>query len=357
MPRARPFTALEQRIDDWAHRRTQALAAGAGPWRARVLELVVFTLKQAWACVFGASMLALLVIAKLAYPDDLLLARSDALVLAALTLQILMLAFRLETAREMGTILLFHVVGTAMEVFKTHVGSWQYEPDGLLRIGAVPLYTGFMYAAVGSYMVRVMRLFDLTFTRYPPRWVTALVAAAIYANFFTHHFLPDARWVLLAAVALLYGRCVMSFRNHRSGRVRRMPVLAAFAGTAFLLWVAENIGTAAGAWVYPSQQAGWEMVPLTKMVAWLLLMMISVVLVTLVHRPTDGNVDEVRSAWPGRSERVSLENSSTLRGESATQRMIPVRHFGYGLDSHHHVVDAATGNSGAGRHNGSARRG
>ena len=44
--------------------------------------------------------------------------------------------------------------------------------EGMLRIGGVPLFTGFMYAAVGSYLVRVYRLFDLRFDRYPRRRVT-----------------------------------------------------------------------------------------------------------------------------------------------------------------------------------------
>ncbi|MEJ6544559.1 DUF817 domain-containing protein [Brachybacterium paraconglomeratum] len=280
-----PFTPLEERIDRWAQRRTSALATTGGTWRARLVELVVFGLKQAWACVFGAVMLVLLVTARVLYPDDAPLARADALVLAAVAVQVAMLALRLESLREMGVIALFHVVGTAMEVFKTAVGSWAYEADGFLRIGEVPLYTGFMYAAVGSYMVRVMRLFDLRFTRYPPLLATAALAAAIYANFFTHHYLPDARWVLLAATLLLYGRCAMSLRVHRRAPWRRMPVIAAFLGVAGLLWIAENVGTAAGAWIYPHQRAGWELVPASKLVSWLLLMMVSVVLVTLVHRP------------------------------------------------------------------------
>ncbi|WP_263310127.1 DUF817 domain-containing protein [Brachybacterium atlanticum] len=280
-----PFTPLEERIDRWAQRRTSALATTVGTWRARLVELVVFGLKQAWACVFGAVMLVLLVTARVLHPDDAPLARADALVLAAVAVQVAMLALRLESLREMGVIALFHVVGTAMEVFKTAVGSWAYEADGFLRIGEVPLYTGFMYAAVGSYMVRVMRLFDLRFTRYPPLLATAALAAAIYANFFTHHYLPDARWVLLAATLLLYGRCAMSLRVHRRAPWRRMPVIAAFLGVAGLLWIAENVGTAAGAWIYPHQRAGWELVPASKLVSWLLLMMVSVVLVTLVHRP------------------------------------------------------------------------
>lgn len=280
-----PFTPLEERIDRWAQRRTSTLATAGGMRRARLVELVVFGLKQAWACVFGAVMLVLLVTARVLYPDDAPLARADALVLAAVAVQVAMLALRLESLREMGVIALFHLVGTAMEVFKTAVGSWAYGTDGLLRIGEVPLYTGFMYAAVGSYMVRVMRLFDLRFTRYPPLLATAALAAAIYANFFTHHYLPDARWVLLAATLLLYGRCAMSLRVHRRAPWRRMPVIAAFLGVAGLLWIAENVGTAAGAWIYPHQRAGWELVPASKLVSWLLLMMVSVVLVTLVHRP------------------------------------------------------------------------
>lgn len=282
---SRAFTPLEERLDEWAHRLSQALAADAGPWRRGLLEFAVFTAKQAWACVFGAAMLTLLVLAHLLYPDDALLVRSDALVLAALAVQALMLALRLEGGRELWVIVMFHAVGTAMEIFKTHMGSWAYETDGLLRIGGVPLYTGFMYAAVGSYMVRVFRLFDLRFTRYPPIWATGLVAVAIYANFFTHHFLPDVRWVLVGAVVMLYARCVMSFRNQRTGPRRHMPILLAFVGVAFFLWVAENVGTWAGAWIYPHQSAQWHLVPPTKFVAWLLLMMISVVLVTLVHRP------------------------------------------------------------------------
>ncbi|GAA1486738.1 DUF817 domain-containing protein [Brachybacterium fresconis] len=291
----RGFTPLEERLDAWAHRRSQALAVDASRLRRGLLEFAVFTVKQAWACVFGAAMLVLLVLAGLLYPDGALLVRGDALVIAAVTVQAAMLVLRLEGGRELWVIMIFHVVGTAMEVFKTHVGSWSYETDGLLRIGGVPLYSGFMYAAVGSYMVRVMRLFDLRFVRYPPIWTTALVAAAIYANFFTHHYLPDARWVLLLLVAWLYAPCVMTFRNRRGGARFRMPILLAFVGVAFFLWIAENVGTWAGAWIYPHQAAGWQLVPLTKFVSWLLLMMISVVLVTFVHRPREPDAASARN--------------------------------------------------------------
>ncbi|RUR01647.1 DUF817 domain-containing protein [Labedella endophytica] len=275
------YTPVEERIDALAHRLlSDSSTTGA---RARLVEFLVFGAKQAWACVFGALLLAVIVAARLWWPDDAALARNDLLVLAAVAIQAGMLLGRLESGRELWVIVLFHVVGTGMELFKTSVGSWSYEDGGVLHIGAVPLFSGFMYAAVGSYMVRVYRLFDLRFARYPLVWLTALVAGAIYVNFFTHHYVFDVRWFLIAAIVVVYARTAMHVRVFRS--TFRMPVLLAFLLVALFIWIAENIATAAGAWIYPHQEAGWTLVPLTKLVAWYLLMMISVVLVTFVYPP------------------------------------------------------------------------
>lgn len=274
-------TPLEARLDERARR--FLASAPASRVRPKLTEFVVFGLKQGWACIFGAAMLAALMAARLWYPDGAGLARNDFLTLAAVLIQVLMVAFRLETLKELRVIILFHLVGTVMELFKTDAGSWSYEAEGLLRIGAVPLFSGFMYAAVGSYMVRVYRLFDLRFARYPRRWVTAFVGAAIYVNFFSHHYIWDARWVLLAAVVIVFGRCVMHFRVFR--KHHRMPLLLAFLLVALFIWVAENIATWSGAWLYPSQVDGWQPVGLEKLVAWFLLMIISVVLVAWVYKP------------------------------------------------------------------------
>ncbi|QIG40304.1 DUF817 domain-containing protein [Microbacterium sp. 4R-513] len=277
----RNSTPLERRIDAVAH--VLLRDASERGVRAGLVEFAVFVLKQAWACIFGAALLVVIVAARLWYPDDAVLARNDFLTIAAIVIQIVMVAARLETGRELWVIVLFHLTGTVMELFKTDVGSWAYAADGVLRIGGVPLFSGFMYAAVGSYMVRVYRLFDLGFTRYPRRWLTVIVAAGIYINFFTHHFWIDLRWVLLAAVVLLWLRTTMYARIWR--RVLRMPQLAAFAGVALFIYLAENIGTWAGAWSYPDQVDGWHPVALSKLASWFLLMIISVVLVTLVYPP------------------------------------------------------------------------
>jgi len=275
------FTPVEERIDQWAHR--QLDGAPERGFRANVVEFLVFVLKQAWACVFGALILAVIVATALWYPDGAALARNDFLVIAAVAIQLGMVLLRLETLRELSVIVLFHVVGTGMELFKTSVGSWLYEGEGVLHLGGVPLYSGFMYAAIGSYMVRVYRLFDLRFERYPPRWITAILAGLIYLNFFTHHYLPDARYLLMAAAVLIFGLCTMSFRVFR--RRFRMPLLLTFLGVALFIWIAENIGTWANAWQYPNQQDGWELVSLGKLGSWFLLMIISVVLVAWIYPP------------------------------------------------------------------------
>lgn len=270
------LTRLERFLDRFANRQLASVPAG-------VREFLVFGIKQAWACLFGALMLLAIIVTAWWYPDDASLARNDLLVILAVLIQTAMLVLRLETGRELWVIVMFHIVGTGMEIFKTSVGSWNYAAGGVLHIAAVPLFTGFMYAAVGSYIVRVYRLFDLRFSHYPPRWITAVIAAAIYLNFFTHHYVIDVRPFLVLAVVVAFFRCRMHFHVHRL--TLRMPVLLAFVLVAFFIWIAENIGTATGAWLYPSQVEGWHMVPMTKLVAWFLLMMISVVLVTFVYRP------------------------------------------------------------------------
>lgn len=260
--------------------RLEAFDPGTG-WRLWLYEFLLFGFKQGWACLFGGLLLALLLGTHLFYPESAALHRYDFLTLAALAIQAGMLAFRLETWREARVILIFHVVGTVMELFKTQAGSWTYPEASVLHIGAVPLFSGFMYAAVGSYIARVWRIFDFRFSHYPPAWITWLLAAAIYANFFTHHFTIDIRWGLFAATAAIFWRTRVHFRNWRTHRW--MPLLVGFGLVALFIWFAENIATFANAWNYPGQENEWRMVSLAKYGSWYLLMLISFVLVTLVQ--------------------------------------------------------------------------
>ncbi|HEX9806271.1 MAG TPA: DUF817 domain-containing protein [Alteraurantiacibacter sp.] len=268
--------------------RLEAFAPLPG-WPSWVYEFLLFGFKQAWACLFGALMLALLLGTHLFYPAGAPLHRYDFLTLAALAIQIGMLALRLETWDEAKVILAFHITGTVMELFKTAYGSWIYPEPALLRIGGVPLFSGFMYAAVGSYLARVWRIFEFRFTHMPPRWAASALAAAIYVNFFAHHWLPDIRYLLFAVMFALFWKTRVYFTVW--SEARWMPLLVGWLLVALFIWLAENIGTFARAWTYPDQSEGWQMVSIAKLGSWYLLMYISFVLVEALHgrRTARGN--------------------------------------------------------------------
>lgn len=279
------MTASSLPLEAWGRRLLVRAQIWADRSRLRgwAFEFLWFGLKQGWACLFGGAMLALILGTHLLWPDDAPVSRYDFLVIGALTIQAVMLALRLETWEEARVIFLFHVAGTIMELFKTWHGSWIYPEDSVLRIGMVPLFSGFMYAAVGSYIARVQRIFHIRVRRYPPLWTTWLLAAAIYVNFFAHHWMPDVRLVLFGATALLFGRGCFHFTADR--KRRSMPLLLGFFLVALFIWFAENLATFGRAWAYPGQMSGWQMVGVEKLGSWFLLMIISIVLVSIVHRP------------------------------------------------------------------------
>lgn len=275
------FAAIRQRLEGYEPR---------PGWPSWLYEFLLFGFKQGWACLFGALMLVLLIGTHLFYPREAAFARYDFLTISAVAIQFGMIAIRLETWREARVILVFHIVGTVMELFKTAYGSWEYPEPNLLRIGGVPLFSGFMYAAVGSYLARVWRIFDFRFTRYPNVLLTQLLAAAVYVNFFAHHWLPDVRIVLFAALAALFWRTRVWFRVWRDDRW--MPLIVGFFLVSLFIWLAENIATFSQAWIYPSQRHGWAVVAPEKLGAWYLLMYISFVLVAALNGPRERKADQ-----------------------------------------------------------------
>ena len=272
--RARPW-AVRGRLNGWAY------------------EFLLFGLKQAWASLFGAAMLVLILTGHFLWPAHAPLARYDFLVIAAVLIQIFMLATRLERWDEAAVILIFHIVGTLMELFKTWHGSWIYPEHSFLRVGGVPLFSGFMYASIGSYIARARRLFDIRFVGYGPLWAPWILAILSYANFFTHHYGPDIRLGLFALSVVIWRRAWFVFTPDI--KPRRMPILVGVLLIAFFIWIAENLGTFGGAWVYPSQRHRWEMVPIAKIGAWYLLIILSFVLTTIVHRPQAPARDDLAS--------------------------------------------------------------
>lgn len=285
-----------------------------------VYEFLRFGVKQAWACLFGALMLALLIGSHLFYPRDASLARYDFLVLASVILQAAMIVFRLETWDEAKVIFVFHIAGTVMEIFKTSAGSWIYPEPGVLRIAGVPLFTGFMYAAVGSFIARCWRLFDFQFENHPPLASLKLLAAGIYVNFFSHHFMWDFRPLLFLGSVILFGRCWVCYKVWHVHR--RMPLLVAAVLTAIFIWLAENIGTFTSVWVYPSQRAQWHMVSSGKLGAWFLLMIVSYALVASVNFATQAAMTDVSASHNGETAAHDID----ARPAAAATRQAPPPH-------------------------------
>lgn len=241
----------------------------------------LFGIKQAWAALFGGLMLLAIIITS--YVELPWLPRYDWLFIIALATQAFMLLTRLEKPHEVITITCFHLVGLGMELFKTSsgIGSWSYPEESYIVLGNVPLFSGFMYAAVGSYIARSWRIMNLTFTNYPKRLYTLILALAIYVNFFTHHYMYDFRYILFAALIWLYSKCWVSYTISKT--VRRMPILISALLITFFIWIAENIGTLTKAWLYPNQTFSWDMVRIGMLGSWLLLMIISFIMVDLLH--------------------------------------------------------------------------
>ena len=251
---------------------------------SRIHDFVVFGIKQARATSYGGSLLALILITS--FFEFRIITRYDFLFLGAIFIQAMLLILKIETWKETQVILIFHVVATLMELFKTHpsIGSWQYPEPCFMKIGNVPLFTGFMYSAVGSFIARSWKIMKLRYTNYPPFWITVTLAIVIYLNFFTHHFIYDFRYILFGLVGIFYLRTQVYFTIYK--KERRMPMLLSFVLIALFLWLAENAGTYAKVWQYPDQTEIWQWVSIGKMGAWFLLMIVSFVLVSFHQKQT-----------------------------------------------------------------------
>ncbi|MGZ8304329.1 MAG: DUF817 domain-containing protein [Telluria sp.] len=246
-------------------------------WRRGLYEFVYFGIKEARACLFvGLFFAAVILIPRAGIAG---LPRYDALLVVALLIQAWMVRSGLETRDELKAICLFHVIGFALEAFKVSGGikSWSYPDFAYTKVLDVPLFAGFMYAAVGSYVVQAWRLLDLRIQHHPPYWMAATIAILIYANFFTHHYIGDYRWYLAACALGLHSCTTVVFRP--LDRDRKMPQMLGFVLTGFFIWLAENISTFWGVWRYPNQLGAWSVVHVSKWSSWSLLVIMTFTIV------------------------------------------------------------------------------
>ena len=119
-----------QKFDAFLH--SPKVGVNLSPTTRFAVEFLFFGMKEARACLFAG----LFFTAVFAVPRGgvWLMPRYDALLVIALAIQGWMVWAKLETVDELKAISLFHLVGFALEVFKTSSGikSWAY-PDFAIR--------------------------------------------------------------------------------------------------------------------------------------------------------------------------------------------------------------------------------
>ena len=247
------------------------------------IELYLFFMANLKSTVFGAYLLTVLMLAKVFEFE--FISRYDLIFLAAITFQLVFLIFKLEKLKEFGVIFLFHIVATLMELFKTNpeIGSWSYPylDETFFKLATVPLFTGFLYSAVGSYMSRAQRFLNLEYENFPKKVHLWTASICIYINFFTHHYIYDFRYILLVYLLYIFRKTIISFKVYK--KRRGMNLLCSTILVSLFMWIAENIGTMTKTWLYPHQNGQWELVSIQKMGSWFLLLILSFALVSLVY--------------------------------------------------------------------------
>ncbi|WAA09367.1 DUF817 domain-containing protein [Fervidibacillus albus] len=245
-----------------------------------IQQLVRFGWEQALSCLFPVVIFASLALTKI-FPLPFL-SRYDWLFIIFLIAQWWMVKSGLETRDELKVITLFHLIGLALEIFKVHMGSWSYSEKGFFKILGVPLYSGFMYASVASYIIQAWRRLKIELVNWPSFSFVVPFATAIYLNFFTHHFWMDVRWWLTALVIIVFWRSCVTYEVN--GVRYRMPITLSFFLIGFFIWIAENIATFFEAWKYPNQTEAWSPVHFGKISSWLLLVIVSFLIVATLKR-------------------------------------------------------------------------
>ncbi|WAA12467.1 DUF817 domain-containing protein [Fervidibacillus halotolerans] len=253
-----------------------------------IKQLVHFGWEQALSCIFPVVIFASLALTKIIpFP---FLPRYDWLFIIFLIVQWLMVRSGLESRDELKVITVFHLLGLTLEIFKVHMGSWSYPEKGFLKINGVPLYSGFMYASVASYIIQAWRRLKIKLVNWPSFLFVGPLAVAIYLNFFTHHFWVDMRWWLTLLVIIVFWKSSVTYEVN--GIRYRMPLTLSFLLIGFFIWIAENIATFFGAWNYPNQTETWRPVHLGKISSWLLLVIVSFLIVATLKRVKATYIDE-----------------------------------------------------------------
>jgi len=240
------------------------------------IHFFYFVYYEALSCAFPVFIFLTLALSHLI--PHVIIPRYDFVLILCILFQIFLLYFHLETKQEFLMSLLFHGIGLELELFKVHMGSWSYPEDAYTKIAGVPLYSGFMYASVASYIIHAWNRFHLRLFYMPSFFLSTILCSAIYLNFFTHHFMYDFRWVLVGLLVIVYRKTIVIFTIKE--QTYNMSAMLSLVLISLFIWFAENISTFLGAWKYPNQMTSWALVHIGKINSWFLLVMISFIIVS-----------------------------------------------------------------------------
>lgn len=234
----------------------------------------IFVQQQALSCLFPVLVFVMLALSHLFTG---ILPRYDFMLITCLLIQTALYYTGIETKDEVLVICIFHLLGLLMELFKVHYGSWAYPEFAFTKIGGVPLYSGFMYASVASYMCQAWRRLDLQIQNWPNRYVTRTIGILIYLNFFSNHFMPDVRYGIGVLILYFFRQSVVVF--YLKGKPYSISTILSFMLIGFVIWLAENIATRLGAWRYAYQHHTWAVVNYQKISSWAFLVIVSFIIV------------------------------------------------------------------------------
>jgi len=246
-------------------------------------EFYHFLKQNFFSAIYWIILIVIIIISGF-IPADLI-SKYDSIFLIVIFLQIFLIIFKIETKKEFLVILIFHSIATAMELFKTsdYIWSWKY-PDienSFFVLWNIPLFVGFLYSAVWSYISRAQKYLNLEYINYPKNRYAIIISILIYINFFTHHFVYDFRYLLIFFVIILFRKTYLKFRVYK--KTRKISFLLSGFFTAIFVWLAENIATFQKIWLYPNQENWWELVSFSKATSWFLLLIISFVIISSLN--------------------------------------------------------------------------
>lgn len=115
-----------------------------------------FGMRQFRAAIFGILILIALALTEIIHIPHI--ARYDLLLIIVVVIQMLLLLTHYENIYDLIPIMFFHILGMGLEIYKVRTGRWTYPSEGVFRIARVPLYSAFMYSAIGSVRLKSLTL-------------------------------------------------------------------------------------------------------------------------------------------------------------------------------------------------------